>query len=179
MSSLSGHTVPETITPTDRARDSPVRTRLAKKRADETPTPRLPTRPTWVDPEDGTVYIDIEFNAPLVRAPVETPASPEWSSGSLPVSPASLTVPSPIASPVITPAATIAIDEDEFLEFVMRFTRSVSGLGAWNERMNMPLSLLVPYGDQFWPLRPGQGKQTPREQLYDRLGMRIRGIYLH
>ncbi|GKB61997.1 hypothetical protein Tco_0918183 [Tanacetum coccineum] len=81
--------------------------------ADE--TPRLPTRPIWVDPEDGTIYLDIEFD-PSSRAPVQTPASPEWSSGSLPVTPASLSVPSPVASPVTTPAATIAIDEDEFLE---------------------------------------------------------------
>ncbi|GKD73286.1 hypothetical protein Tco_1331568 [Tanacetum coccineum] len=78
-------------------------------------TPRLPTRPTWVDPENGTVYIDIEFD-PQSRAPVQTSASPEWSSGSLPISPASLTVPSPVASLVTTPAATIAVDEDEFLE---------------------------------------------------------------
>ncbi|GKG28586.1 hypothetical protein Tco_0415951 [Tanacetum coccineum] len=76
----------------------------------------LPTHPTWVDPKDGTVYIDIEFNAPLVRAPVQTLASPEWSSSSLPVSPASLTVPSPVASLVTTLAATIIVDGDEFLE---------------------------------------------------------------
>ncbi|GKF78370.1 hypothetical protein Tco_0233938, partial [Tanacetum coccineum] len=28
-----------------------------QQRADEISTPRLPTRPTWVDPKDGTVYI--------------------------------------------------------------------------------------------------------------------------
>ncbi|GJY97896.1 hypothetical protein Tco_0514806 [Tanacetum coccineum] len=64
----------------------------------EDDTPMLPTRPTWVDPKDGTVYIDIEFNAPPVRAPVQTLASPEWSSNSLPVSPASLIVPSPVTT---------------------------------------------------------------------------------
>ncbi|GJU47647.1 hypothetical protein Tco_1204913 [Tanacetum coccineum] len=48
--------------------------------------------------------------------PIQTSASLVWSSGSLPVSPASLTVQSPIASPVTTLAATIAVDEDEFLE---------------------------------------------------------------
>ncbi|GKD81114.1 hypothetical protein Tco_1347953 [Tanacetum coccineum] len=46
----------------------------------------------------------------------ETPASPEWSSDSLLVSLASLTIPSPVASPVTTPAAIIAVDEDEFIE---------------------------------------------------------------
>ncbi|GKD85070.1 hypothetical protein Tco_1356224 [Tanacetum coccineum] len=44
-------------------------------------TPRLPVRPTWVDPED-----------------------------------ASLIVPSLVTSLVTTPAATIAVDEDEFLD---------------------------------------------------------------
>ncbi|GKB78357.1 hypothetical protein Tco_0945252 [Tanacetum coccineum] len=43
------------------------------------------------DPEDGRVYTDIPTYVPLV-APVQTPPSPEWSS------------------------ATIAVDEDEFLE---------------------------------------------------------------
>ncbi|GKE87093.1 hypothetical protein Tco_1564568 [Tanacetum coccineum] len=47
---------------------------------------------------------------------IPTPASLKWSSGSLPVSPSSLVVPSPIASPVTTPATTIRVDEDEFLE---------------------------------------------------------------
>ncbi|GJR77504.1 hypothetical protein Tco_0089869 [Tanacetum coccineum] len=46
----------------------------------------------------------------------ETPPSPEWSLGSLPVSPSSPVVPSPIASLVATPTATISIDEDQFLE---------------------------------------------------------------
>ncbi|GKD75127.1 hypothetical protein Tco_1333409 [Tanacetum coccineum] len=83
-----------------------------QQRADEISTPRLPTHPTWVDPKDGTVYIDIEFDATSVRALVQTPASPEWTSGSLPISPASMTVPSPVSSPVTTPAATIAVEED-------------------------------------------------------------------
>ncbi|GJY66969.1 hypothetical protein Tco_0469207 [Tanacetum coccineum] len=79
------------------------------------PIPRLPVRPTWVDPEDGTVYLDIEFN-PSSLASIQNPASPEWSSSYLPVSPASLTVPSPVASLVTTPAATIAVDDDEFIK---------------------------------------------------------------
>ncbi|GJV15447.1 hypothetical protein Tco_1360770 [Tanacetum coccineum] len=60
----------------------------------ETPTPRIPAHTIWIDLKDGTVYLDIKID-PLTCAPVQTPASPEWSSGSLPVSPASLTVPSP------------------------------------------------------------------------------------
>ncbi|GKB60012.1 hypothetical protein Tco_0916198, partial [Tanacetum coccineum] len=45
-----------------------------------------------------------------------TPPSPEWSFGSLPVSPSSPLVPSHTASPVATPTATISINEDQFLE---------------------------------------------------------------
>nr|GEX78482.1 hypothetical protein [Tanacetum cinerariifolium] len=57
---------------------------LGQQRVEETPAPRIPT-----------------------------PASPEWSSGSLPVSPSSSY---PVASPMTTLAATIALDDDEFLE---------------------------------------------------------------
>ncbi|GKE65301.1 hypothetical protein Tco_1519462, partial [Tanacetum coccineum] len=63
------------------------------------------------NPMDGTVYIDIPIDVPPVRVPVQTPPSPEWSSGSLPISPSSL-----VASPATTPATTIAVDEDKFLE---------------------------------------------------------------
>ncbi|GKB26334.1 hypothetical protein Tco_0865735 [Tanacetum coccineum] len=68
---------------------------------------RQPTLVTWVDPEDGKVYTDIPTNV-SPAAPVRTPPSPEWLLGSLPISPSSLVVPSPIASPVATPAATIS-----------------------------------------------------------------------
>ncbi|GJS96122.1 hypothetical protein Tco_0803090, partial [Tanacetum coccineum] len=76
---------------------------------------RHPTLISWVDPEDGRVYTDILTYIPLA-VPVQTPPSPEWSFGSLPVSPSSLVVPSPIASPVATPTTTISVDEDQFLE---------------------------------------------------------------
>ncbi|GJU64071.1 hypothetical protein Tco_1245906 [Tanacetum coccineum] len=68
---------------------------------------RQPTLVTWVDPEDGRVYTDILTYVPLA-APVQTPPSPEWSLGSLPVSPSSLVVPSPIALSVATLTATIS-----------------------------------------------------------------------
>ncbi|GJZ91201.1 hypothetical protein Tco_0663128 [Tanacetum coccineum] len=74
------------------------------------------SRPTWVDPKDGTVYIDIDFDAPPVCAPVQTPVSPKWSFSSLPISLASFTIPSPVASPMTTPVVTIAVEENEFLE---------------------------------------------------------------
>ncbi|GKE51440.1 hypothetical protein Tco_1486596, partial [Tanacetum coccineum] len=49
---------------------------------------RQPTLITWVYPEDDRVYTDIPAYAPLA-VPVQTPPSPEWSLGSLPVSPSS------------------------------------------------------------------------------------------
>ncbi|GJR69374.1 hypothetical protein Tco_0015439 [Tanacetum coccineum] len=76
---------------------------------------RQPTLVTWVDLEDGRVYTDIPTYV-LPVEPAQTPPSPEWSSGSLPISLSSLVVPTPVASPVTTLAATIAVDEDEFLE---------------------------------------------------------------
>ncbi|GJS51484.1 hypothetical protein Tco_0624846 [Tanacetum coccineum] len=54
-----------------------------------------------VDPEDGIVYIDVPAYPPPAP-PAQTPPSPEWSSGSLPISPAPSIVPSPISSPMIS-----------------------------------------------------------------------------
>nr|GEY86794.1 hypothetical protein [Tanacetum cinerariifolium] len=78
---------------------------------------RYPTLVTWVDPKDGEVYTDILTYVPPV-APVQTSPSPEWSFGSLLVSPSSPTVLTLVASPVTTQAATIAVDKDEFLEII-------------------------------------------------------------
>nr|GEY48347.1 cytochrome P450 71A2-like [Tanacetum cinerariifolium] len=89
---------------------------------------RHPTLTTWTDPKDGMVYIDVLVYPPPAP-PVQTPPLPEWTSSSLPISPSpyvvpslvsspmiSLTVPSPIASPMATSAATISVDEDRFIE---------------------------------------------------------------
>ncbi|GKC81043.1 hypothetical protein Tco_1136760 [Tanacetum coccineum] len=54
-----------------------------------------------VDSKDGRVYTDIPAYVPSV-APVQTPPSPEWLSGSLLISPSSTVALSPIASPVAT-----------------------------------------------------------------------------
>ncbi|GJU57482.1 hypothetical protein Tco_1235248 [Tanacetum coccineum] len=75
---------------------------------------RQPTLTTWVDPEDDRVYTDILIYPPV--APIQTPLSLEWSSGSLSISPSSPVSPSPIALSVATPTATISVDEDQFLE---------------------------------------------------------------
>nr|GEU96941.1 hypothetical protein [Tanacetum cinerariifolium] len=53
-----------------------------------------------VDPEDGIAYIDV-LAYPPPAPPAQTPPLIEWSSGSLPVSPAPSIVPSPISSPMI------------------------------------------------------------------------------
>ncbi|GJS34246.1 hypothetical protein Tco_0532628 [Tanacetum coccineum] len=76
-----------------------------------------PTLTTWIDLEDGIAYIDVPAYPPPAP-PVQTPPSPEWSSGSLPVSPTPSIVPSPISSPMISltvPSlvASPATDESE------------------------------------------------------------------
>ncbi|GKC59838.1 hypothetical protein Tco_1087436 [Tanacetum coccineum] len=89
-----------------------------------------PTLTTWIDSEDGIAYIDI----PAYPPPAQTPPSLEWSSGSLPVSPAPFVVPSPILSPMISltvPSliaslvtaltATILVDEDQFIDDATHF----------------------------------------------------------
>ncbi|GJZ65830.1 hypothetical protein Tco_0622526, partial [Tanacetum coccineum] len=47
---------------------------------------RQPTLTTWTYPEDGMIYIDIPDYLPPAL-PVQTPPSPKWTSGSLPISP--------------------------------------------------------------------------------------------
>ncbi|GJT99856.1 hypothetical protein Tco_1110195 [Tanacetum coccineum] len=61
---------------------------------------RQPTLTTWTDPEDGMIYIDIP-DYPLPASPIQTPPSPEWTSGLLPISPSPSDDPSPISSPMI------------------------------------------------------------------------------
>ncbi|GJR48038.1 hypothetical protein Tco_1316141 [Tanacetum coccineum] len=81
---------------------------------------RQPTLTTWTDPEDGMVYIDVP-TYPLPVPPVQTPPSPKWTSGPLPIYPLPSVVPSPVSSPMIpltvpSPVATPATAEtEEFL----------------------------------------------------------------
>ncbi|GKE60351.1 hypothetical protein Tco_1510718, partial [Tanacetum coccineum] len=78
---------------------------------------RQPTLTTWTDLEDDMVYIDDPAYPP--PAPhVQTPPSPEWTSGSLPISPSPFVVPSPVSLPMISltvpsPVATAATAETE------------------------------------------------------------------
>ncbi|GJX49743.1 hypothetical protein Tco_0276588 [Tanacetum coccineum] len=62
---------------------------LEQQGADRVSAHRQPTLTTLIDPEDGRVYTDIPVYVPLA-APVQTPPSPNWLSGSLPISPSSL-----------------------------------------------------------------------------------------
>ncbi|GJT66592.1 hypothetical protein Tco_1018072 [Tanacetum coccineum] len=61
---------------------------------------RQPTLTTWINPEDGIAYIDVPAYPPPTP-PAQTLPSPEWSFGSLPISPAPSIVPSPISSPMM------------------------------------------------------------------------------
>nr|GEZ36375.1 hypothetical protein [Tanacetum cinerariifolium] len=61
---------------------------------------RQPTLTTWMDPQDSIVYIDILTYPPLAT-PIQKPPSPEWSSGSFPISPAPSIIPLPHSSPMI------------------------------------------------------------------------------
>ncbi|GJX95902.1 hypothetical protein Tco_0351700 [Tanacetum coccineum] len=62
---------------------------------------KQPTLTTWTDPEDGMVYIDVPAYPPPAP-PVQTPPSPEWTSGSLPISSSPSIVPLPVSSPMIS-----------------------------------------------------------------------------
>ncbi|GJU25498.1 hypothetical protein Tco_1164119, partial [Tanacetum coccineum] len=59
---------------------------LESKRPEIVSAFRHPTLTTWMKPEDGIVYIDV-LAYPPPTPPAQTPPSPEWSSGSLPISP--------------------------------------------------------------------------------------------
>ncbi|GJW55913.1 hypothetical protein Tco_0099998 [Tanacetum coccineum] len=90
---------------------------LEPERPERVSASRQPTLTTWTDLEDGIVYIDV-YAFPPPAPPAQTPPSPEWSSGSLPISPAPSVVPSPISSPMIpltvpSPVATPATAEIE------------------------------------------------------------------
>ncbi|GKF80763.1 hypothetical protein Tco_0239365, partial [Tanacetum coccineum] len=76
------------------------------------------------DPEGGMIYIDIP-DYPPPAPPIQTPPSPEWTSGSLSISPSPSDDPSPISSPMIpltilSLVATPSIVETEGWELKFR-----------------------------------------------------------
>ncbi|GKC72314.1 putative ribonuclease H-like domain-containing protein, partial [Tanacetum coccineum] len=93
-------------------------------RSDRVSTFRQPALTTWTDPKDGMVYIDVPTYPPSAP-PIQTPPLPDWTPGSLPISPSHSDVPLPVSSPLIsltipspvaTPTATIPVDKDQFIE---------------------------------------------------------------
>nr|GEU92645.1 hypothetical protein [Tanacetum cinerariifolium] len=80
---------------------------VARRRAFELTEEIAPN--TYEVGHSSRVYTNISTYAPPATH-VQTPPSPEWSLGSLPISPSSLIVSSSIASPVATLAATIDVD---------------------------------------------------------------------
>ncbi|GJX15847.1 hypothetical protein Tco_0216679, partial [Tanacetum coccineum] len=103
---------------------------------------RQPTLVTWVDLEDDRVYTDVPTYAPPA-APVQTPPSPEWSLGSLPVSPSSHVVSLPIASLVATSTATISVDEDQIIEVGAQLELHRSILHDHTQYLDVPPPTLV------------------------------------
>ncbi|GKA68773.1 hypothetical protein Tco_0768690 [Tanacetum coccineum] len=90
---------------------------LESERAKRVSASRQPTLTTWTDPEDGMVYFDVP-GYPPPAPPVQTPPSPEWTSGSLPISPSPSVIPSPISSLLIVPspvATPAAVETEGFL----------------------------------------------------------------
>ncbi|GJZ44605.1 retrotransposon ORF1 [Tanacetum coccineum] len=81
---------------------------------------------------------------------IPTLASPKWSSGSLPVSPSSLLVPTPVASLVTALVANIAVDEDEYLE-----------VGA---QLELHGGILHDYTQHLYSLPPALFRSLQREQ---------------
>ncbi|GJY05106.1 hypothetical protein Tco_0371046 [Tanacetum coccineum] len=128
---------------------------------------RQPTLVTWVDLEDGRVYTDISTYAPPV-AHVQTPPSPEWSLGSLPVSPSSLVVPSLIASPVSTLTSTISIDEDQCLEVGAQLELHGSILHDHTQRLDtLPPTLFEGYDRDLRELYTRSGEV--RDEIFSQL----------
>ncbi|GKB03767.1 hypothetical protein Tco_0831910 [Tanacetum coccineum] len=114
--------------------------------------------------QDGMVYIDVPAYLPPAP-PVQTPSSPEWSSGSLPISPAPSIVPSPISSPMIpltvpSPVATPATAEIEGF-----FTK----LGA---QVEMQGGLIRDHAVRLEELSPALFERYDRDirELFTRLG---------
>ncbi|GKB12212.1 hypothetical protein Tco_0846135 [Tanacetum coccineum] len=73
---------------------------LESERPERVSASRQPTLTTWTDPEDDMVYIDVPAYLPPAP-PVQTPLSPEWTSGSLPISLSPSVVHSSVSSPMI------------------------------------------------------------------------------
>ncbi|GKD71091.1 hypothetical protein Tco_1325181 [Tanacetum coccineum] len=105
---------------------------------------------TFKDPEDDIVYMDNEFDIPLVHSlvqtspsPVGTPASPEWFLESRPVS-------SIVPSLVATPTPVEALDASDLLVIGAQLELHGSILYTHTERLDaLPPTLFEGYGRDF------------------------------
>nr|GEX36777.1 hypothetical protein [Tanacetum cinerariifolium] len=108
--------------------------------------------------QSSRVYTNIPTYAPPA-APVQTPSSPEWSLGSLPILPSSPVVPLFIASLVATPAATISIDEVQFLEVRAQLELHGSILHDHTQRLDaLPPTLFEGYDKDLRELYTRSGE---------------------
>ncbi|GJY95028.1 hypothetical protein Tco_0511389 [Tanacetum coccineum] len=126
------------------------------ERPERVPVFRHPTLTTWTDPKDGMIYIDIP-DYPPPTPPIQTPPSPEWTSGSLPISPSHFDVPSPISSPMgglihdhavqlkeLSPALferSLEYEQERVAVTFRVIWRLVLALEAWAENWDLRLQL--------------------------------------
>nr|GEU55806.1 hypothetical protein [Tanacetum cinerariifolium] len=83
---------------------------LESKRPERVSALRQLTLTTWTDPGDGMVYVDVSAYPPPAP-PGQTPPSPEWTSGSFPISPSPSIIPSPMISLTVpSPRHVLALE---------------------------------------------------------------------
>ncbi|GKB13720.1 hypothetical protein Tco_0847643 [Tanacetum coccineum] len=132
---------------------------------------RQPTLTTWTDLEDGMVYIDVPAYPPTAP-PVQTSPSPEWTSGSLPISPSPSILPSPVSSPMLpltipSPIATpAAVETKGFL----------TELGA---QVEMQEGLIHDHAVQLEELLPSLFERYDRDirELFTRVVVKFGAIW--
>ncbi|GJT76658.1 hypothetical protein Tco_1043383 [Tanacetum coccineum] len=137
----------------------------------------LPTRLTWVDLKDGTIYLDFSLDprslpsvqisspsySPLLS--IGTPSSPEWSTEY---------IPEPLPIPSLVAAAPVGVDE--FLEMCAQLALNKAMIQDHTERLDaLPPTLFEHYDRDLRELytRLGVVRQMPREQLSGMLYMQI------
>ncbi|GJT42603.1 hypothetical protein Tco_0951318 [Tanacetum coccineum] len=127
--------------------------------------------PHGTDLEDGMVYIDVPAYPPTAP-PVQTSPSPEWTSGSLPISPSPSILPSPVSSPMLpltipSPIATpAAVETKGFL----------TELGA---QVEMQEGLIRDHAVQLEELLPSLFERYDRDirELFTRVVVKFGAIW--
>nr|GEW45234.1 hypothetical protein [Tanacetum cinerariifolium] len=136
--------------------------RAARRHAHESTEEIAPS--TYEVGQSSRVYTDTLTYAPPA-APIQTLPFHEWSSSSVPVSPSSPVVPSPIASPVATSTATILVDEDQFLEVGAQLELDGSILHDHTQRLDaLPPTLFEGYDSDLKELYTTSG--AVRDEIF-------------